>query len=228
MAATKTKVTFSISPKKWGEEIYNETVEEQTRRLIEYAKKTVQNIGDKMHAFNSTNNLDRTGNLLRSLCWGVLFKGELKGSGFYEGAINGNGKESYLHEFSRNDSILVKGRTLAEEYIESQKNRKSGRGWKMFVAVLAPYWGYWEIGFNMNIGGNTIYRGKSGERKIPTVFRKRFRFNVMAETWDVVRMDLKPAKTDITVYVPKYIHKDGKWRKKLKKRVGVQRFGTQR
>lgn len=237
MAITKTKIRFSIPLKTWGEQIHDEVVEEQTSRLIAYAMETVQQIGDKMRMFDSKNNLDRTGNLLRSLCWGVSFDGKMKASGFYEGAGGSKGI-SYLHEFSGNDAISVDGRKLADDYIEAQKGKGNSKGWRMFVAVLAPYWGYWEEGFTMKIGGHEVY-GDDTRRATQTIpySTRYFRYNVMAQTWDVVRKDLKPAKTNITVYVPKYIHKSEKWRRKLsykgkngklRPKAGVYVFGKQR
>jgi hypothetical protein len=159
-------------------------------------------------SYSGANGLDRTGNLLNSLCWGVTFDGEVKDSGFYRSPKVGSrtnrwgqergmgikgGDNSYLHEFF-DDKELVLGRKLAEEYIGSAKG-KSGK-WTVFFAVLAPYWGYWESGFTQVTTG------------------KRMQFQVMTHIFDDVRMDLKPAKTHLTVYVPKYSFKNPKYKKK--------------
>jgi hypothetical protein len=109
-----------------------------------------------------------------------------------------------LHEYFINDRELVLGRELAEEYIGSVKG-KSGK-WTVFFAVLAPYWGYWESGFT---------HIKTG---------RRMQFQVMTHIFDDVRMDLKPAKTHLTVYVPKYSYKNPKYKKKKGiKKIGIIR-----
>jgi len=186
-------------------------VAEQTRRLVEYAKKEIIRIGDMIQTYNSANHMDRTGNLLNSLCWGVTYDGKMSECGFYRAErvnirlnrwnqIQGMGhKDSYgsfLHEWSEQMGESVNGRTMAEEFLLS-RHGKRGK-WTVFFAILAPYWGYWESGFTL--------RGGGGDSGIPR--HSRFmQFQVMSHVFDDVRLALKPAETHLTVYVPKYSYK---------------------
>lgn len=172
-------------------------VEEQTNRLIEYAKETIVEIGDKINSYNSRNHMDRTGNLLNSLCWGVAYDGELKGSGFYREASSL--RTSYLHEFfpDYREAFPVNGHQLAEEYITRYGKASGSNKWKVFFAILAPYWGYWEEGFTMKSGG-----GRSG---IPRS-EKFLKFAVMTEFYDKVGKDLSPAEMKIKVHVEHYTY----------------------
>ena len=89
----------------------------------------------------------------------------------------------------------VSGHQLAAEYLyQAHKKCKSGE-WMVFFAILAPYWGYWEKGFNITpkFGGNTTQRF--------------LQFAVMSQFYDIVKSNLKPARTRIKVYVPKYASK---------------------
>ena len=156
-------------------------INEQTDRLIEYAKKIMKNIGDAIQQYHSANHMDRYGNLLNSLCWGVSYRGELKGSGFYRDA--NSLRESYLHEWNNpreaNKEVFpVNGHALASDYIQKY-GAVFTEGWRVFFAILAPYWGYWEQGFNMKAGGHDFG------------FKK---FSVMTWFYDTVQKDLKPAK----------------------------------
>lgn len=171
-------------------------------RLVAYAKMTILEIGYKIMSYHSKNGMDRTGNLLNSLCWGVSYKGQLVESGFFRDEVlknNGIGKtsESFLHEWfvAETYAFPVDGRQLAEEYIRKVGDTGS-TGWKVFFAILAPYWGYWEKGFTMKHGFSTNgnFMGAS--------FMK---FSVMAEVYDKVKKDLKPArKYYFNVSVPTY------------------------
>lgn len=182
-----TKIT-GLNLDAFAKDLMKVYIQEQNNRLIEYAKETIVEIGDMIKTYQSKHNMDRTGNLLNSLCWGVTYKNDLIGSGFYREAQTksvwiGDGyySESFLHEFFGSQIFTmypVNGRQLAEEYIQKNSNTGS-RGWKVFFAILAPYWGYWEKGFNLKLFGK-------GSK-----FRQ---FAVMAQFYDKVRKDLKPAK----------------------------------
>lgn len=171
-------------------------------RLVAYAKMTILEIGYKIMSYHSKNGMDRTGNLLNSLCWGVSYKGQLIESGFFRDAVLRNKgidgtSESFLHEWFVDEKYTfpVDGRQLAEEYIRKVGGTGS-TGWKVFFAILAPYWGYWEKGFTMKHGFSTNgnFMGAS--------FMK---FSVMAEVYDKVKKDLKPArKYYFNVSVPTY------------------------
>jgi len=183
----------------------NNLVELQTQMLIEYAIDKIKEIGDKINTYNSRYHMDRTGNLLNSLCWGVAYSGKLKASGFYREEVihNDRGRdvehhpgESFLHEFFEEDvwsSFPVKGRTLATNYI-SQYGKLSWNGrWRVFFAILAPYWGFWEEGFTLIHG---IGKGVHGKKFNSASFRQ---FAVMTEFYDKVSKDLKPAKVDFKI-----------------------------
>lgn len=169
--------------------------QEQTDRLIEYAKNKIVEIGDKIQTYNSRNHMDRTGNLLNSLCWGVAYNNELKDSGFYREASSL--RLSYLHErFEEKYAYPVDGHAEAEKYLRQYGRLGSGGGtWRVFFAIAAPYWGYWEEGFTMKSGG-----GRSG---IPRSSRF-LKFAVMSQVYDSVGKDLKPAKVSIKVHAPEY------------------------
>lgn len=179
-------------------------------RLVTYAKMTIIEIGYKIMSYHSKNGMDRTGNLLNSLCWGVSYKGQLIESGFFRDAASKNKgidgtSESFLHEWFVDEKYAypVDGRQLAEEYIRKVGGTGS-TGWKVFFAILAPYWGYWEKGFTMRRGGGIIHGSDGKTWKIPrtSTFMK---FSVMAEVYDKVKKDLKPArKYYFNVSVPTY------------------------
>lgn len=196
------------NPEMLKKQMMENAVAYNNARLVDYAKETIAKIGNKIKSYHSKNNMDRTGNLLNSLCWGVSYKGKLVEGGFFRDAVlNDKGiaktSESFLHEWFSGDEkylIPVNGRQLAEEYLQKVGNTGSS-GWKVFFAILAPYWGYWEEGFNMKANGRPI---------------GFFKFAVMAETYDQVRKDLKPArKYYFNVSVPQYSHQKliDKWNK---------------
>lgn len=198
-------------------------IDEQNKRLIAYAEKKIKEIGNTIKTYHSRNNLDRTGNLLNSLCWGVSYRGEMIGSGFYRepqtrtrtnrwGEERGlgaqGGTSSYLHEFF-NEMEEVNGRQLAEDFIKSQAGLFPS-GWRIFFAILAPYWGYWESGFTLRPGygaGRTMF----------------IQFSVMSQHYTRIIKDLKPAEMRFTVYVPKYSHVNKDNKKRGIKRIGVDR-----
>lgn len=196
------------NPETLKKQMMENVVAYNNARLVDYAKETIAKIGNKIKSYHRKNNMDRTGNLLKSLCWGVSYKGKLVEGGFFRDAVlNDKGiaktSESFLHEWFSGDEkylIPVNGRQLAEEYLQKVGNTGSS-GWKVFFAILAPYWGYWEEGFNMKAKGKSI---------------GFFKFSVMAETYDKVRKDLKPArKYYFNVSVPQYSHQKlvKKWNK---------------
>lgn len=217
MSASKV-IGLDAYTKQLKKELLMYSVEKQTENLIDYAEHEIRRVGDLMSSYNGANHMDRTGNLLNSLCWGVSYDGVLKASGFYrEPVINarvdkwgqkrgkgmGGSTESYLHEyFDPADQELVNGRQLAEEFLKSYSGKS--KKWTVFFAVLAPYWGYWEGGF----------------RHIKT--NRRMQFQVMSHIFDEVRRDLRPATTNITVYRPKYSYRHPKY----KKRVGYKKIGV--
>lgn len=170
-------------------------VAEQNARLIAYAKEEIIKIGNQIQTYHSRHHMDRTGNLLDSLLWGVSYEGKLVEGGFYRDA-QARG-ESYLHEWFSGDVkflIPVNGRQLAQTYMQKYGNN-GAKGWRVFFAILAPYWGYWEKGFTMKSGG--------GDSGIPRSTRF-MQFAVMTQFYDEIKKDLKPARVRFRVSVAKY------------------------
>lgn len=194
---TKSKV-IGFSAARMKRDMMKIVVTEQTDRLIEYAMAKIGEIGDRIQEYHSANHMDRYGNLLDSLCWGVAYDGKLKASGFYRDEAAD--RESYLHEWFTTDVISsmfpIYGHGLAQQYIENY-NGDSGKGWSIFFAILAPYWGYWEKGFTMT----SKARGWDENDVMRT---RTYRFAVMTEIFDQVKRDLKPAKVRLHVHVAKY------------------------
>lgn len=177
----------------YRKELLKAAKEEQTRRLVEYAKVKIIEIGNTISTAPSANHMDRTGNLLDSLCWGVSYEGRLVDGGFYRNKRAS--RHSYLHEwFSGDVKYLepVDGRELASKYLETYGNN-GARGWRVFFAILAPYWGYWEKGFRFRMNP-----------KNPDAGHGFLQFAVMTQFYDKVKNDLKPARTRFRVSVPKY------------------------
>jgi len=198
--AKKTRVRFNA--KALAMELTKNIIAQQNRILIDYAKEKITHIGAAIQTYHGAHNMDRTGNLLDSLCWGVSYDGKLVKGGFYrKAAAHG---ESYLHEWFSGDVkylIPVNGHALAEKYLQSYGNNGS-KGWRVFFAILAPYWGYWEKGFNMKSGF-----GSGGA--------KFHQFAVMTQFYDEVKQDMKPARTRFRVSIAKYERPklEKKWKK---------------
>lgn len=190
----KSKV-IGFNAKSMAAAMMKNVVAEQNRRLVEYAKEKILAIGNQIQTYHSRNHMDRTGNLLDSLLWGVSYEGKLVEGGFYRDA-QARG-ESYLHEWFSGDVkylIPVNGRQLAQTYMQKYGNN-GAKGWRVFFAILAPYWGYWEKGFTMKSGG--------GDSGIPRSTRF-MQFAVMTQFYDEVKQDLKPARVRFRVSVAKY------------------------
>lgn len=180
-----------------AKKLMDDAVAEQNRRLVVYAQNKIRLIGDMIQMYNSRNHMDRTGNLLDSLCWGLTYRGKLVDSGFYR--EQRATKLSYLHEWFHDNSEPVGGHVLAANFIKQMSNLSYG-GWRLFFAILAPYWGYWEEGFT--------FKGSRGERFL--------KFAVMTEFRDVVSNDLKPATVNFRTEAPTYNAVD--WQKQAEKR----------
>lgn len=211
----KSKV-IGFNADKWEKDLIKYWVGQQNARLIAYAKEKIQEIGNRISSYHSRHHMDDTGNLLDSLCWGVSYDGKPIASGFYrsqkatQAALmhgwslvefrEGSGKQKWDYEnkiknpFSEmHAGESVWGHQRAAEYLERAGAKSKAGQWKVFFAILAPYWGYWEKGFNMKLpkGGSVFLQ-----------------FSVMAETYDTVKGELKPMRTSPPrIYVDKYASK---------------------
>lgn len=171
----KSKVVF---PQKTIErQIFSKMSALQTERLADYAMREIILIGNDISVFPHANNLDRTGNLLDSLCWGVYFNGKRSKYGYYRPAEAS--EISHLHEYSRPMGESVSGHYMAQQFIQRYKPTND-KGWEVFFAVLAPYWGYWETGFES--------------------FGKELRWQVMTRHYDNVKKDLAPSNVTFHIY----------------------------
>lgn len=192
-----------FNPEALRKTLLKNLTEQQTQLLIDYAKEKIRLLGDSIMLYNSRNHMDRTGNLLDSLCWGVSYDGKLAEGGFYRDATARGA--SYLHEWLSGDVkylLPVSGHQLAEQYLNSYGNN-GAKGWKVFFAILAPYWGYWEKGFTQihGLSHNPKYKHNAKGIIRGATFQQ---FAVMTQFYDVVRQDLKPARTRFRVSVAKY------------------------
>lgn len=176
--AKQTRVKFES--KKWKMALIREVSKEQTKRLIDYADIKIQDIGDQIQLYLSENNMDRTGNLLDSLCYGVYYNGKLEKSGYYRGTTAVG--DSYLHEYSNPVGRSVNGHVEATKVIANYTPSHSG--WDIFFAIAAPYWGYWESGFLHKQSG------------------KNLSWKVMTYHFDKVKEDLAPTRVTFSIYRP--------------------------
>jgi len=218
----KSKV-IGFDADKWGRDLMKQLVGQQNARLIAYAKEKVLEIGNRISSYHGKHNMDDTGNLLDSLCWGVSYDGRSIANGFYrsqkasqpsmlhgwsqveirEGA--GRKKWDYenqvLNPFSEmHAGEAVWGHQRAAEYLERAGVKSKSGQWVVFFAILAPYWGYWERGFVKPVG-------KFMGSKRPIRGAVFLQFSVMAETYDSVKNELKPMRTRFSVHVDKYASK---------------------
>lgn len=176
--ARKSKVVFDSNA--LVKKMFARLEREQTARLVEYAKAEIIRIGNDISVAPTANNLDRTGNLLDSLCWAVYFDGKLSKFGYYRKATAI--EDSHLHEYSKPMGESVNGHVLAQNFISAYVPQQSG--WELFFAILAPYWGYWEEGFTHILNG------------------RFYNWQVMTEHYDSVKNDLKPCNVRFNTYRP--------------------------
>lgn len=219
----KSKV-IGFNADKWEKDLIKYWVGQQNARLIAYAKEKIQEIGNRISSYHSRHHMDDTGNLLDSLCWGVSYDGKAVASGFYrsqkakDAAImhgwskveirEGSGKKKWDYENKNKNPFSemhagesVWGHQMAAEYLERAGAKSKAGQWKVFFAILAPYWGYWEKGFVKPVG-------KFMGSKRPIRGAVFLQFSVMAETYDTVKGELKPMRTSPPrIYVDKYASK---------------------
>lgn len=130
--ATRTRVKFN--KEKLKKAMLNNVVTEQTRRLVQYAKKELYEM-IVTRQFHS-----QTFNLADSYVWAVYFDGKEQEHGFV-GAKMAN-DVSYLHEWSRDPSkrIPVDGRKEATAFLNAFRGHlPTANGWVVVWAACAPY-----------------------------------------------------------------------------------------
>lgn len=173
-------VRLKFAKKALAKEMFRKAEAYQTELLVTYAENEIERIGDDISVAPTRNGLDRTGNLLDSLCWGVCKNGTLVKSGYYrtEEAF----EDSHLHEYSNPMGEAVNGHAMAQTFLASYKPQVK-KGWEVFFAVVAPYWGYWEQGFEHPSG-------------------MMFQWQVMTSHFDVVKRDLAPSRVTFHNYIP--------------------------
>ena len=170
------KVSFKFNGKKFGKAIYNRVANEQTQRLIAYAKEEIIRIVESKEFDN------RTFNLVDSYLWCVFFNGKRKGFGTY-GRKQAR-KTSLLHEYSPDISVSVNGRKLANDFGRTY-TPSDNKGWEIVFAAVAPYGAYLEEGFT--------FKGRY------------YHFNVMSQRYDHIKDALSPlCKVTFEVDTPKY------------------------
>jgi hypothetical protein len=193
----KTEVT-GFDAAKLERDLTNYWVGQQNAAFIAYAEEKVKEIGDRIQSFQSRNHMDDKGNLLDSLYWGVSYRGKAVKTGFYR---RKKAKEdSYLHDWFKGDydSLFpVNGRLFAKQHIERFADGNESQGWRVWFAILAPYWGYWENGFRMKI--------KPTDYDEEDVAETRFmRFAVMTEFYDIIKGELKQTRVRFRHPVSQY------------------------
>lgn len=207
---------------KMAEQMMANAVAEQNRRLVEYAQRGIIELGNAIASIPTKNNMDDTGNLLDSLCWGVCYNGELIDSGFYRGQTAS--RPSHLHAYSKAEVLEGNTRRKWKELYNAdvQKARMlQGANWSETSAAepvnghaLAQAYidkaakkcksGQWMVFFAIL----APYWGywEAGHNN---VFMRRFvRYQVITEFYDKMKVDLKPAKVRPPhIHVEKYASK---------------------
>ena len=174
----------------WKKDLTQDYIKAQGEALVSYASNKIVQIADAIKATGY--DMEDNGNLLDSLCWVVSFDGKKVGSDYYR--KKQAGEKSYLHtrfpkEFWKN--YPVDGHALASLFIREHGKRSEKGQWCVYFAILAPYWGYWELGHH-------------------NVLTRRFeKFAVMVEKSDEVRRELSPAAVDFRSSYPTYSAPNG-------------------
>lgn len=206
---------------KMAEQMMANAVAEQNSRLVEYAKKGIVELGSAIAAIPTKNNMNDTGNLLDSLCWGVCYNGELIGSGFYR--EQSASKPSHLHAYST--AAVLEGSTRRKwkdlYNADVQKARSLQESNWSYTSAAEPVNGHQLAAAYIDKAAKTCKNGQwmvffailapywgYWEEGHNNIFLKRFvRYQVMTEFYDKAQADLKPAKTRLKIHVEKYASK---------------------
>lgn len=169
----------------WKKDLTKDYIKAQGESLVSYARNKIIDIADAIKATGY--DMEDNGNLLDSLCWVVSFDGKKVGSGYYR---KGTATEiTYLHALFPEEVrklYPVNGHALASMFIREHAKKSEKGQWRVYFAILAPYWGYWELGHH-------------------NVLTHRYeKFAIMVETRDDVSRDLNPAVVDFHSSYPTY------------------------
>lgn len=127
--AKKTHIRFAKETLR--KNMMKNVVEEQTRRLIAYAREELYEM-IVTREFHS-----RTFNLADSYVWAVFYNKVKKGHGVVGAKLAS--KKSFLHEWSKTP-IPVDGRRAAMDFLKIfQANEAIDNGWTIVWAACAPY-----------------------------------------------------------------------------------------
>ena len=127
------KVAFNLNGyrNRLAKELKKLATEEQTKRLLEYAPKMLN------QAYNERTFSNDTFNLADSYVWIVYYKGVPQGSGYLSNNRVATLDADYHH-------TKINGRKLAQEFV--YKYQPSSNGWEVVWAATAPYSTYLESG----------------------------------------------------------------------------------
>ena len=120
------KVAFNLNGyrNRLAKELKKLATEEQTKRLLEYAPKMLN------QAYNERTFSNDTFNLADSYVWVVYYKGVPQGSGYLWNNRVATLDADYHH-------TKINGRQLAQEF--AYKYQPSSNGWEVVWAATAPY-----------------------------------------------------------------------------------------
>ena len=206
--------------KRLQKELSDYWVDVQTMQLIAYAQDMILRLGNDINSINTRNNMNDEGNLLDSLCWGVCYSGELKGSGFFREQVAT--KPSGLHAYSK-AAILEGGRSKWKSLYnaDATKARLLQKSNWSYESAAEPVNGHQLAEEYLSKAGTKSKKGQwlvffailapywgYWEEGHYNIFMRRFvRFNVMTWYYDQLKRDLSPAKARIHVHVEKYASK---------------------
>lgn len=131
------KVSIASNWTRVRKELFDSLAEEQTKRLISYAKEALQ------EAYQNRSFNNDTYNLFDSYVWAVYYNGVLKEYGGLSQSEKAQGPTDF-------EGQGIYGKQEAERFVNSY-SPKTNKGWDMVIAATVPY----------------AYKLEAGERGIP-------------------------------------------------------------
>lgn len=119
------KMTVTYDWTRVRKELFDNLAEEQTKRLIAYAKEALQ------QAYNQRGFKNDTFNLLDSYVWAVYYKGSLKDYG-------GLTDTQLAQEPADFEGQGIYGKDEAQRFVNAY-SPKTAKGWDMVIAATVPY-----------------------------------------------------------------------------------------